>query len=210
MKKSLLAVPAAVLFTLTIAACGSSGHSGMNMGSSTETTVASAIPADAAFNAADVAFAQEMIPHHAQAVDMATTAFDQATSPAVKALAMQIKAAQGPEIETMTGWLTSWGQEVPDTAMATGSSMDMGNMPMGEGMMTQTEMDQLDAATGPAFDQMFLEMMVKHHTGAVTMAQQELANGKYPPAKELAQAIITGQQAEITQMNALMDSLPKA
>jgi uncharacterized protein (DUF305 family) len=210
-KKTMLALPVAVLFAVTVGACGSTSHSSADKGSATETTVASSvIPADAAFNAADVAFAQEMIPHHAQAVDMAGTAVSQATSAQVKVLALQIKAAQDPEIATMTGWLTTWGQKVPDTSMGTGSGMDMGGMPKGEGMMSDSDMTRLSAATGPAFDQFFLEMMVRHHTGAVKMAQQELADGKYEPAKQLAQTIITGQQAEIAEMNQMMASLPKA
>jgi uncharacterized protein (DUF305 family) len=76
------------------------------------------------------------------------------------------------------------------------------------GMMSAADMDRLDDATGTDFDRMFLEMMILHHEGAIEMAEQELAEGKYQPTKDLAQAVITGQQAEIEAMNALVAGLP--
>jgi uncharacterized protein (DUF305 family) len=75
-------------------------------------------------------------------------------------------------------------------------------------MMTEAEMMDLEAASGSAFDQMFLEMMIAHHEGAIEMAQQELADGEYKAAKDLAQQIIAAQTAEIAQMNALLDVSP--
>ena len=95
-----------------LGAC-SSDHSGMS-GMSSSTTIA--IPADAKFNATDVGFAQGMIPHHAQAIEMADLALTNTTNPDVLVLANQIKAAQSPEIEKLSGWLRDWGQTVPSTA----------------------------------------------------------------------------------------------
>ena len=186
----------------------SDGTSGMDMGSdSSESTTTSAetseIPSDAAFNQADVDFAQGMIPHHAQAIEMADMAIAQSDSAEVTDLAERIRAAQDPEIEQLTTWLEDWGQDVPDREMS--MDHDMGDMSM-DGMMTQDQMGEMAAATGAEFDRMFLEMMIVHHEGAVSMAEDEVANGKYEPAIEMAQSIIDGQSAEIDEMNQLLQS----
>jgi uncharacterized protein (DUF305 family) len=200
--------PAAAAITvavgLLIGACSSS--SGMNM---TTTSVAArnttaSIPADAEFNATDVAFAQGMIPHHAQAVVMADMALAQSTSPAVTELATQIKAAQTPEIEQLTKWLQAWGQPVPDPNGSMDLSMsDMDGMMM-SGIMSDADMARLGNATGTDFDSMWLEMMVQHHEGAISMARDEVTGGKFVATKALAESIVTSQQAEIDTMTMLM------
>jgi uncharacterized protein (DUF305 family) len=160
-------------------------------------TAAPAVAVDAAHSPADVAFATDMIPHHQQAVAMSRLADTRAASPEVKALAARIDEEQGPEIGQMTAMLTAWGAPVPsgDQPMA------MSGMP---GMMGPQEMADLVAASGPAFDRAFLTMMIAHHTGAVAMAQTELAQGTNPQARQLAQAIIAAQQAEIAEMQGLL------
>jgi uncharacterized protein (DUF305 family) len=213
----------AAIATLTAAACSSDDHGDMDMGSGDDmpgssmphddmgdgmagsgSTSTISVPADAAFNAMDVAFAQGMIPHHAQAVEMAEMALAISTDPTVRALAEKVKAAQDPEITLMTSWLEAWGQSVPDRNGPMGhDGTGPGGMMM-SGMMSEAEMAQLGAARGGEFDRMFLEMMIRHHEGAVQMAQQQLADGKYPPAKDLARAIMAAQQAEIDQMRALL------
>lgn len=152
---------------------------------------------DAAHGPADVAFATDMIPHHQQAVAMSRLADTRAASPEVKALAARIDEEQGPEIGQMTAMLAAWGAPVPtgDRPMA------MSGMP---GMMGPQEMADLVALSGPAFDRAFLTMMIAHHTGAVQMAQTELAQGTNPQARQLAQAIIGAQQAEIAEMQRLL------
>jgi len=167
-------------------------------------------------NQADVAFATGMIPHHGQAITMAQMALSTSTNPKVKDLATAIKAAQDPEIQAMSGWLTGWAQPVPaatgghdmsqmgSTTSSTSGSSTMGGM---GGMMTDQEMEQLSKATGAAFDRMWLQMMVKHHQGAVAMSQTELATGTNPDAKQLAQAIIDSQTKEITTMTAALGTL---
>ncbi|MBA3268763.1 MAG: DUF305 domain-containing protein [Acidimicrobiia bacterium] len=158
-------------------------------------------------NAQDVSFAQEMIGHHQQAVEMSTMASTQASSPRVKDLASRIKAAQDPEIQTMKGWLSAWDE--PETA----KSADMGGMDHGGGnggtgsgtaMMTDAQMAELRAASGAEFDRMFLTAMIEHHQGAVTTARTELDKGKYEPAKQLSQTIIDAQEKEITEMQGLL------
>jgi uncharacterized protein (DUF305 family) len=190
---SLLVVPIAAL---TLAACGSdkgsshdmNGHnmSGHSMG-------ASSAPASG-HNAQDVMFAQMMIPHHQQAITMAKQAITKASSPEVKQLARQIEQAQGPEIQKMTGWLKTWG--------ASTSSND--GMHMGDGMMSDQDMKKLDTLSGKAFDKAFLQMMIKHHQGAITMAKTEQAQGSFADAKAMANSIVTSQSAEITTMQKLL------
>jgi uncharacterized protein (DUF305 family) len=199
------AVAAAGAAALVLAACGgsgddSAGHGGHNADASASADVsASASSSQGQHNAADVAFAKGMIPHHRQAVEMAGLAPERAQSAEVKKLAADIKKAQDPEIEKLSGWLTSWGEEVPAEG-AMDHSMHGGM----EGMMTSEEMTELENASGKAFDTAFMEMMIKHHEGAVEMAKTEQADGAHAPARKMAGEIITSQSAEIEQMNKLL------
>ncbi|MFI2370345.1 DUF305 domain-containing protein [Streptomyces sp. NPDC018833] len=195
------AVAAAATAAVVLAACGGGddspvGHDGHDKSASPS---ASAAAQQGEHNAADVSFAKGMIPHHRQAVEMAGLAETRAASAEVKKLAEEIKKAQDPEIKTLSGWLTSWGEEVPgeeEGGEHAGHSMS--------GMMTPEEMDRLEKSSGKAFDTAFLEMMVKHHEGAVEMARTEQSEGAYRPAKDMAGTIITSQSAEITRMNGLL------
>lgn len=210
MKRHLIAPAATATAGLVIlTACGSSGNNasaaaaptaGMthSMPATTDTAAAEV------HNTADVTFATEMIPHHSQAVEMANEAMTKATFTQVKTFAQQIKSAQEPEINEMSGWLTAWKQPVP-----TASAAAMGGMAMtGTGMMSDADMAGLAKADGPAFDRMWVSMMIQHHQGAVTMAQTELAHGQNPGPKKLAQSIITSQTEQITQLKALLTQLP--
>ncbi|UYQ60629.1 DUF305 domain-containing protein [Streptomyces peucetius] len=199
------AVAAAATAAVVLAACGGgadtgSGHNGHNASASASAGASASAPAkQGGHNAADVTFAQGMIPHHRQAVEMADLAETRAGSADVKKLAAEIKKAQDPEIKTLSGWLTSWGEDVPKEGGGgghAGHSMS--------GMMTAEEMTELEKASGKAFDTAFLDMMVKHHEGAVDMARTEQADGSYQPAKDMAGDIITSQSAEITRMNELL------
>ncbi|MCB5163904.1 DUF305 domain-containing protein [Streptomyces bambusae] len=200
------AVAAAGAAAVLLAACGSSdddssaGHNGHGSTSPSATTSAPAKQGQGQgqHNAADVAFAKGMIPHHRQAVEMADLAPSRAASAEVKALAAEIKKAQDPEIRTLSGWLTSWGEQVPAEGAMDHSAHGLA------GMMSKAEMDQLKAASGKAFDTAFMELMIKHHEGAVAMAKTEKAQGSFPEAKTMADAIITSQSAEIARMNALL------
>ncbi|MDX3320016.1 DUF305 domain-containing protein [Streptomyces sp. ME03-5684b] len=204
-------VAAAGAAALVLAACGgsggddgSAGHGGhaatapSSAPSSSASASASASASQGQHNAADVAFAKGMIPHHRQAVEMADLAPGRARSAEVKKLAADIKKAQDPEIRTLSGWLTSWGEDVPAEGAMDHSSHDMG------GMMTAEEMTGLENASGKAFDTAFTELMIKHHEGAVEMARTEQADGAHGPARKMAGEIIDSQSAEIEQMNALL------
>ncbi|MCX4387017.1 DUF305 domain-containing protein [Micromonospora peucetia] len=186
---------------LALTACGGDGHSSPEMGHGTPGTGGPSATATgaAAFGDADAMFAQMMIPHHQQAVEMADLAATRAADPEVKRLAAEIKAAQAPEIATMSGWLTAWGRPVPSPG-AEMPHMDHG-MP---GMMSDADMTKLAAASGREFDRQFLTMMIAHHEGAVTMARDEIAKGVNAEAKALAGQIVSSQQAEIDTMRKIL------
>jgi len=205
--KRTTAATAALILTavLGLAGCGDDSDSGSMPGMShgTKPTDASSSTASASgeFNDADVTFATQMIPHHQQAVQMADMAIRKASTPAVKELATAVKAAQDPEIKQMSGWLTGWGKPVPSPDHG-GHDMSM------PGMMTEDEMGALGNATGAMFDRMWIQMMIKHHQGAVTMAKTEQAAGKDTAAIALAKKIETDQNKEIAAMQRLLGQLP--
>ncbi|WKX74344.1 DUF305 domain-containing protein [Streptomyces sp. XD-27] len=186
-----------------LAACGGSddkgsgGHSGHGKDATPSATASQSAGKD--HNAADVSFAQGMIPHHRQAVAMADLAADRASSQQVKDLAVTIKKAQDPEIKTMSGWLTSWGEQTP--AEGHGAHHSGHDMP---GMMGEEDMARLEKASGKAFDTAFLELMIEHHEGAVTMAGTEQDKGSHQAAKDMAEDIVASQSAEITRMKKLL------
>ncbi|MGS2615524.1 DUF305 domain-containing protein [Micromonospora sp. LZ34] len=194
---------AAVTGVLALAACGG-GHSSSGMGHDMPgaTATGGASTGATAFDPDDVMFAQMMIPHHRQAVEMADLAATRAAEPEVKRLAGQIRAAQAPEIATMTGWLAAWGHPAPSAGART-PHQDHG-MP---GMMSDADMQGLAAASGQDFDRRFLTMMIAHHEGAVTMAEDELTDGANAEAKALAREIITAQRAEIAMMKEVLARL---
>lgn len=156
----LVAVAAAAAAVLTLSACAgnTTGSGGMNSGSSNGTgsmmsTTGSGATASSpagssaagAHNNAEVAFATDMIPHHAQAVAMADLAITHGTDARLKELATKIKAAQQPEIKTMSGWMTSWGMSIP----AMGNAHGMGSMGAGTyGMMTDAQMGAWETHEG--------------------------------------------------------------
>lgn len=169
------------------------------------TTAGSANPSNAAaHDEADTAFAQMMIVHHQGAIEMADLAARQAQSADVQALAERISAAQGPEIETMSGWLSAWGED-PMPADSDMAGMDHSGMDM-DGRSQEEVMAELRGLSGADFDRQFLTLMIAHHQGAIEMAQTQLADGRDPQAIELAQKIIADQEAEIEEMQGLLAS----
>lgn len=186
---------------LGLAACGDNAQSSS---STPAQTVAGALPAPAAvdFNTADVQFAQSMIPHHQQAVEMADIALDPTVGAGAQVLdlATRIKGAQDPEIAMMSGWLTSWEQPMK---MDTSMSQDMHLM---DGMMTDDEMAGLHNLKGAEFDTMWMQMMIRHHTGAIAMAQTVKTSGMNADVVALAGQVISAQQSEIDEMKTILGS----
>lgn len=204
-----IVVAAATAAALTVAGCSNgtsaapassspaltSSMPGMDHGGMPMSTSASAAPnaTRSDFNDSDVMFLQMMYPHHAQAIDMSKLVADRSENQQVIALAQNIEKAQGPEMTQMTDLLTSFGKPAP--------SGDSGHM---TGMMSSEQMASLQALSGAAFDRMWLQMMIDHHSGAIDMSNTELQDGINPDAKKMAQAIIANQQAEITQMRGML------
>lgn len=147
------------------------------------------------YSGSDIMFAQMMIPHHQQAVDMSTLAETHTTNPELLALAKQIKDAQAPEIEQMTGWIND-----ANASMEMGHEMGMG------GMLSDSDMAALAAANGPAFDKLYLEGMIGHHEGALHMAQMVI-DSTNAEAKTLGENIVKSQTAEIAQMKKMLAAL---
>lgn len=162
-------------------------------------------PSAKAFNDADVTFAQEMIPHHLQATEMAELAEGRTTNQEVLDLAAGIIAAQQPEIDTMSGWLESWDEDVPSDS-GDMEGMDHGSSSEMPGMMSDEDMSKLEGLSGAAFDDEFLTMMIEHHQGAIEMASTEEADGTYPQAVALAEKIQKDQAAEIQKMEGMRTS----
>lgn len=219
MRKTIIGTGISVVAAALVLAGCSGGNDngnmgGMNMSSSAAPTSAAA--SAASHNDADVTFAQEMIAHHQQALDMAKLAATRASNAQVKDLASRIEKAQDPEIQQMTAWLSQWGVSASSSAMPSsmpGMSMpSMSSMPgmtngSVPGMMSDADMQKLQQASGAEFDKMFLQMMTQHHQGAVEMAKTELAGGSNTDAKALAQRIIDAQTAEITEMQQMLSSM---
>lgn len=165
-------------------------------------------------NAPDVRFASGMIQHHAQALAMIDLTVDRDLDPAFMVVVEAMRMAPGPEIESMTDWLTLWGEPIPATVRdhvnAQEGEHDTEGMTTDEtgadvlGMMSDDEMSGLEAASDAEFQDMFLAMMIEHHEGAIEIAQTELEDGQFEPAISLAEEIATTQAAEIDTMQALL------
>ncbi|BBX10704.1 DUF305 domain-containing protein [Mycolicibacterium aichiense] len=231
---------AAVVAVAAIGACSNSGTKDAAASSAPSTVQSSTAAPAAAHNQADMMFARMMIPHHRQAIEMSDMILaKQGIDPRVVDLAKQIKAAQGPEIDTMQGWLNQWGMpgmpgmdNMPgmngtsssapsdhggmhgsDTATASPTTMPMpgmpamGDMPGMDGMMSPADMQALQNAQGVEASKLYLTQMIKHHQGAITMAQNEIKDGQSADAIALATSIATSQQKEIDTMNQILSSL---
>ena len=200
MKTRLFAMAASSALVVLLVGCGAP-HASSPSSPVSPATALPAVRSVANVSDSDVSFAQQMIPHHQQAVEMADLALTRETSPEVKKLAEQIKAAQGPEIEMMSMWLQSWG--APMEMGEDHSGHDMGGMDM-SGMMSDDDMQALADAQGAEFDRMWLEMMIAHHQGAISMAEQVKAASSNADVTSLAGAVMTGQAEEIDTMQKLL------
>ncbi|HEX6248147.1 MAG TPA: DUF305 domain-containing protein [Nocardioidaceae bacterium] len=192
-----LAATAAAL-TLVLAGCSSDSSDASSGGGD-------------GFNDADVDFASDMIQHHAQALQMVDLTMGRNLDPEVARLTEDIRAAQAPEIELMVDWLEDWDQPIPETSRdhANAHSEDHGgggemdeDMP---GMMGAEDMETLETAPEQEFQDLWLEMMVEHHEGAVAMSEEVLEDGENADVKALAEDIVETQQAEIATMQDLLE-----
>lgn len=226
MKRTLVLSTLAVASTLALAACGEATDATTDTTTSatstttttpetTETTKATTeadgeISAD--HNDADIMFAQMMIPHHQQAVEMSEMLLAKEGIPAqVVEFAQGVIDAQGPEINRMNAMLEAWDQQpVTDSGGMDHGKMggiDHGEMGGMSGMMSQEDMTALEEAQGTEAARLYLEQMTAHHEGAVDMARDEVADGQNPHAITLAEQVISDQEAEIAQMQQMLTDL---
>jgi uncharacterized protein (DUF305 family) len=174
-----------------VGACGGSSPKHEHSGHGATSTV---------HNADDVAFAQNMIPHHQQAVDMSAMVPRNSTNHDLIVLAKHIALDQQSEIELMQGLLAQWGEPAAHDHGGHGGRMGM------EGMVDDATMARLEWSTGPDFDVLWLRSMIGHHQGAISMARTEIARGQNPEAVKLAKIIINAQQWEIARMNNILST----
>jgi uncharacterized protein (DUF305 family) len=200
MRRVLRAAGFGVVALLTAAACGSAP-------TSTQHTAGAPLPATSTasvHNAADVAFAQQMIPHHRQAITMAGLAPARSANPKLRDLATQIATDQDREIATLNSWLQAWHAPPAKNDPGGGSAMGGMDRAAAVGMISNQQMSQLVKSSGPAFDRLFLQLMIAHHQGAIQMATTELAAGRNPDAMHLATSIQRNQTAQIATMRQLL------
>ena len=157
-----------------------------------------ALPNPDNYSEADVEFVTAMVPHHAQALEMAELAPERAADPRVRAMAARIAAGQGPEIAAMRAWLADHGLPEPDVDADHGHEM--------RGMVTGEQMTQLLAAEGAQFDRLFLTRMIAHHQGALTMANR-LGQGTHPLVMDMAKDVSATQTFEIARMQEVLADL---
>ena len=175
-----------VLIVSVVAACGGGGS---NESSNQD------------FNGADVMFAQMMIPHHEQAIELSDIALDPTVgaATAVATLATAIKAAQDPEISQMKGLLSTWEKPLtPEDGMDHGSMM--------KGMLSPDEMNSLAALRAMQFDAAWAKAMIAHHEGAISMAEDVIKTGKNAEVRALAETIVASQEAEIAELQVIAGS----
>lgn len=200
MHKRTFVLSGALAGALLLSACG-----GDSDDTTTPTTGAGASsPSSAAentdFNDADVTFVAGMKPHHEQAVEMSDLVLANNPPPEVAALAERIKAAQTPEIAELDEMLEHFGPEHSGGHGGSGTAMH-------GGMMNEEDLQALGDATGPDAARLFLEAMIAHHQGAIEAAEAELADGKYKPARELAERVKADQTAEIAEIEQLLTQI---
>jgi uncharacterized protein (DUF305 family) len=149
----------------------------------------------ATHNSADVAFAQGMVPHHEQALEMSELVTTRTENPHVIDLAARIARAQKPEIDRMNGWLKDWNAPVKASSHSSHGHSDTHGV---------VELGNLADLDDTEFDRQWLSLMIQHHRGAVEMAQKHLSAGTDPSARELARDVIATQQKEIAEMESLL------
>jgi len=189
-------VLAAIAAALFLSSCSSPASNGQADRPQTDQPVITGQPAG--YNADDVAFATNMIPHHQQAVELSAMVPDRSTNAELAALAQQISAAQQPEIDVMKVFLVQWNENPDDNSGHGGHGNTM------QGMVDAAAMTKLESLNGAEFDKLWLESMVSHHQGAIEMAKAEIANGDNVDAKTLAKNIVATQEAEIGQMKQML------
>jgi len=185
-------ISAAVAVAAVLASCGSPPAPGAADHSTSSTVATAGQPAD--YNADDITFAQQMISHHGQAIDLSTLVPGRSTDPQLIKLASEISTGQDAEVRTLNVLLVQWNAD-PDEEKGHGAAA----MPVA-GVVDAATMNKLASLKGTEFDTLWMQSMIGHHRGAIQMAQVEVANGANVDAIGLANNIVTTEQAQIDQM----------
>jgi uncharacterized protein (DUF305 family) len=175
--------------------------------SRTITAAAAADLSKVSFTPADVKFMRGMIGHHAQAIEMVALVPSRTTWDDMKKLALRIDVSQADEIKMMGDWLRARGQDVPGP-----HAMHMRGATLMPGMLTEEEMARLAAAKGREFDRLFLEGMIKHHGGALTMVEELFSNpgaGQESEMFAFASDVEADQKMEIQRMALMLKELER-
>ena len=191
----LVAVLAAVAAATALTSCSTAAKEEHG----TDASSATSTEQTASHNEDDVMFAQMMIPHHQQAIELTALVPDRSTNPDLIALASKIAGEQQPEIGGMRALLLQWDvnpAEMPHESGHAGMAM--------QGMIDDATMVKLDSLKGADFDILWLQSMISHHQGAIEMAKIEIADGKNVDMITVAKNIVTAQQAEIDQMKQML------
>jgi len=169
-------------------------------------TAASAVQASAT-NSADADFVMMMIPHHFQALVLSGLVEDGGSDAEVRALAERIEIEQNGEILMMQGWESSHGLEVTDAEEAYQEMLQDPEMVEEMGMATPAELEDLSSAQGTAADVLFLQLMIKHHQGAINMLLDVITNGSDPQMQEWALDMLSVQTVQVDMMQQMLDRL---
>ena len=195
---------AAFALAVSVAACGSEAESADAGHSDHLSTDEPAITGEpAGYNAADVAFATNMVPHHKQAVELASLVPERSANNELGRLASEITATQVPEINILNVFLVQWNE---NPEIGSGDHAEHADHPM-KGMVDEATMTRLESLQGTEFDRLWLESMISHHQGAVEMAEAQVAEGKNVDAIAMAKMMITTQQAEIAEMQQMLEGM---
>jgi len=195
--RSVVAVVAALAVSIAAGACHRPAEPQPEPQASSSSTVANAGSPE------DIAFLEDMVVHHQQALDLTTMVPGQSSDPELVMLAEHIAAQQRTELQGCQAQLLQW--EVPDASSGeSDAAPEQHDIP---GMVDQATMDKLRSLRGPAFDKLWLQSMISHHRGAITMARNEIQHGQSPEAISIAQSLAARQQTEIDQMNQQLGTL---
>jgi uncharacterized protein (DUF305 family) len=201
-----VAAPACTLALLLLAGCGATGPAATQQaGGAPQAGYGQASTAERAFTDADVRFMQHMMVHHAQAVEMTALVPERASRPDLLLLAERIAVSQTDEMAQMVSWLRSRGQAMPGPHAHHGP--DHAGMP---GMQSPQRMTRLEAARGPEFDRLFLEMMIHHHEGALEMVEALLGTDGAAQDTEtftFVSHVDSDQRIEIERMRRMLEAM---
>lgn len=187
----IVAVAAALTTAVVVSSCSKTEDHSQH---ATSTTMSSATAA--AHDADDVMFAQMMIPHHQQAVQLASLAPQHTDNQAILKLASSIAGEQQPEIDAMKALLLQWDVDPMGDHSGHGAAM--------RGMVDDATMAKLGSLKGPEFDTLWLQAMIGHHQGAIEMAKAEIVNGQSADMTTMAKSMVSAQQSEIDQMKQML------